>query len=121
MNHTWFICSDPLSLFQTVYKCPRILRAACAFRAVITRLRQSTIIFFAALFYLSHRQSNVSAAHSFSIMSRPPPPGDVHLPRVYANVNGERPREYWDYEALAVEWGCVAFDNLSHTTNMPLQ
>ncbi|XP_006649599.1 casein kinase II subunit alpha-2-like [Oryza brachyantha] len=25
--------------------------------------------------------------------------------RVYADVNVHRPREYWDYEALAVEWG----------------
>jgi casein kinase II subunit alpha len=38
-------------------------------------------------------------------MSRPPPPGNIHLPRVYANVNTERPREYWDYESLAIDWG----------------
>jgi hypothetical protein len=25
--------------------------------------------------------------------------------RVYADVNVHRPREYWDYEALAVTWG----------------
>jgi casein kinase II subunit alpha len=25
--------------------------------------------------------------------------------RVYADVNVKRPREYWDYEALAVKWG----------------
>ncbi|KQK23008.1 casein kinase II subunit alpha-2 [Brachypodium distachyon] len=25
--------------------------------------------------------------------------------RVYADVNVHRPREYWDYEALAVQWG----------------
>jgi len=29
------------------------------------------------------------------------------LARVYQNANQERPREYWDYEALTVEWGCV--------------
>ena len=25
--------------------------------------------------------------------------------RVYAEVNDEKPREYWDYEALSVQWG----------------
>jgi len=28
------------------------------------------------------------------------------LPRYYANVNMSRPRDYWDYEILAVNWGC---------------
>jgi casein kinase II subunit alpha len=27
--------------------------------------------------------------------------------RVYADVNQHRPREYWNYEALNVQWGCV--------------
>ena len=27
--------------------------------------------------------------------------------RVYADVNVRRPREYWDYESLSVNWGCV--------------
>ena len=31
------------------------------------------------------------------------------LARVYRDVNSTRPREYWDYEALSVEWGYVAF------------
>lgn len=25
--------------------------------------------------------------------------------RVYADVNAHKPREYWDYESLLVEWG----------------
>jgi len=25
--------------------------------------------------------------------------------RVYADVNVRRPREYWDYESLVVNWG----------------
>jgi serine/threonine protein kinase len=25
--------------------------------------------------------------------------------RVYADVNVQRPKEYWDYESLAVQWG----------------
>lgn len=25
--------------------------------------------------------------------------------RVYADVNVKRPREYWDYESLVVNWG----------------
>jgi len=27
--------------------------------------------------------------------------------RVYADVNVLRPKEYWDYEALTVQWGYV--------------
>ena len=30
------------------------------------------------------------------------------LARVYRDVNSQRPREYWDYEALSVEWGYVS-------------
>jgi DNA-binding transcriptional MocR family regulator len=25
--------------------------------------------------------------------------------RVYADVNAQRPKEYWDYEALSIDWG----------------
>mmetsp|Transcript_94289 Transcript_94289/g.266245 ORF Transcript_94289/g.266245 Transcript_94289/m.266245 type:complete len:341 (-) Transcript_94289:118-1140(-) len=28
-----------------------------------------------------------------------------HLPRYYADVNQSKPKEYWDYEKLKVEWG----------------
>ncbi|CAJ1410788.1 unnamed protein product [Effrenium voratum] len=28
------------------------------------------------------------------------------LPRLYHDVNVHRPREYWDYENLSVNWGC---------------
>eukprot|EP00438_Fugacium_kawagutii_P035737 Skav200352 [mRNA] locus=scaffold852:138700:144922:- [translate_table: standard] len=28
------------------------------------------------------------------------------LPRLYHDVNVNRPREYWDYENLSVNWGC---------------
>ena len=27
--------------------------------------------------------------------------------RVYADVNVTRPREYWDYETLSIQWGCA--------------
>ncbi len=27
------------------------------------------------------------------------------MSRVYADVNVHRPREYWDYESLVVNWG----------------
>merc|ERR1719446_1504954 len=33
---------------------------------------------------------------------RPP----ASLPRLYHDVNVNRPREYWDYEVLSVNWGC---------------
>jgi casein kinase II subunit alpha len=29
----------------------------------------------------------------------------MNIPRLYADVNQQRPREYWDYEALSVNWG----------------
>lgn len=29
----------------------------------------------------------------------------ANLPRYYHHVNGSRPREYWDYEQLSVNWG----------------
>lgn len=25
--------------------------------------------------------------------------------RIYADVNLQRPKEYWDYESLTVQWG----------------
>ena len=31
----------------------------------------------------------------------------MSVARVYANVNTQRPKEYWDYESLAITWGCV--------------
>lgn len=30
---------------------------------------------------------------------------DFAVARVYTDVNTERPREYWDYEALSIQWG----------------
>lgn len=30
----------------------------------------------------------------------------ARLPRLYHDVNVHRPREYWDYESLSVNWGC---------------
>lgn len=31
--------------------------------------------------------------------------GAMSKARVYADVNVQRPKEYWDYEALTVQWG----------------
>jgi hypothetical protein len=33
--------------------------------------------------------------------------GAMSKARVYADVNVQRPKEYWDYEALTVQWGCA--------------
>lgn len=33
------------------------------------------------------------------------PPRDMSKARVYADVNVVRPKEYWDYESLTVQWG----------------
>lgn len=32
-------------------------------------------------------------------------PGVMSKARVYTDVNVQRPKEYWDYEALTVQWG----------------
>lgn len=32
-------------------------------------------------------------------------PGAASKARVYADINVHRPKEYWDYETLAVQWG----------------
>mmetsp|Transcript_139683 Transcript_139683/g.348317 ORF Transcript_139683/g.348317 Transcript_139683/m.348317 type:complete len:347 (-) Transcript_139683:240-1280(-) len=32
--------------------------------------------------------------------------GKKQLPKLYADVNTHRPRDYWDYEILSVNWGC---------------
>ena len=36
-------------------------------------------------------------------------PGAASKARVYADVNVVRPKEYWDYESLTVQWGFVSF------------
>lgn len=33
---------------------------------------------------------------------------------VYADVNQHRPREYWNYEALTIQWGYVSLLNLKY-------
>jgi casein kinase II subunit alpha len=33
------------------------------------------------------------------------PGGASSVARVYADVNSQQPKEYWDYEALDIEWG----------------
>ncbi len=37
----------------------------------------------------------------------------MSVARVYPNVNTQRPKEYWDYESLAITWGCVPVDVLA--------
>lgn len=34
-------------------------------------------------------------------------PGAASKARIYSDVNVIRPKEYWDYEALTVQWGSV--------------
>eukprot|EP01147_Barroeca_monosierra_P011330 gene11330-3364_t len=29
------------------------------------------------------------------------------ISRVYPDINAHKPPEYWDYEALAIQWGYV--------------
>ena len=45
------------------------------------------------------------AASSSSSLSPPYGGAASTVSRVYADVNVRRPREYWDYESLIVNWG----------------
>jgi casein kinase II subunit alpha len=33
------------------------------------------------------------------------PGGAASVARVYADANAQRPKEYWDYESLDIQWG----------------
>ncbi|CAE7202968.1 CKA1 [Symbiodinium microadriaticum] len=50
-----------------------------------------------AEFLLGHRR--------FTRMRAAPESGAAQLPRLYHDVNVNRPRDYWDYENLSVNWG----------------
>lgn len=39
--------------------------------------------------------------------------------RVYADINVKRPREYWDYESLIVNWGQVCVDEAGSAVPAP--
>lgn len=46
-------------------------------------------------------------------------PGVMSKARVYTDVNVQRPKEYWDYESLAVQWGYVPVAFLAHSSWLP--
>lgn len=48
----------------------------------------------------------MSAAQRFSKALRTKD-GMMSRARVYADVNTTRPKEYWDYENMTLQWGCV--------------
>eukprot|EP01018_Ginkgo_biloba_P011633 Gb_11739 [translate_table: standard] len=48
-------------------------------------------------------EEGVNLAHKIGKSIRRP--GVMSKARVYADVNVVRPKEYWDYESLAVQWG----------------
>ncbi|KAM3260469.1 hypothetical protein ACQJBY_051621 [Aegilops geniculata] len=63
-----------------------------------------------------HRRRHSPAAYAAAAEEspRPMPPigratrhpaGATPIARVYADANSQRPKEYWDYEALDIEWG----------------
>ena len=49
--------------------------------------------------YLQLMTTRYSKAH------RTKEEGQLSIARVYADVNTSRPQEYWDYEALTIQWG----------------
>lgn len=63
-----------------------------------------------------HRRRHSPAAYAAAAEEspRPMPPigratrhpaGATPIARFYADANSQRPKEYWDYEALDIEWG----------------
>lgn len=72
---------------------------AAAAAVVVAALASS----FLALPRPPSRSASVAAAGSELAMSKA---------RVYADVNVLRPKEYWDYEALTVQWGSVLYNPL---------
>ncbi|XP_048531891.1 casein kinase II subunit alpha-2-like [Triticum urartu] len=59
-----------------------------------------------------HSPTAYAAAAAESPRPMPPigratrhPAGATPIARVYADANSQRPKEYWDYEALDIEWG----------------
>lgn len=58
------------------------------------------------------RQASSSKAHPFDPSEAPHHyvwSNKMSVARVYADVNSKRPEEYWDYESLQVQWGCVVW------------
>lgn len=53
--------------------------------------------------YVAYPSANLAQKIGKSIRR----PGVMSKARVYADVNVQRPKEYWDYEALIVQWGYV--------------
>jgi len=72
-------------------------------------------------FFLRSSSTTPSPPNNHLRRPRPPPPPPVDMAqkfgkstrrpgaaskaRVYADVNVVRPKEYWDYETLTVQWG----------------
>ena len=40
--------------------------------------------------------------------ARRSPSGETSISRVYADANTKEPSDYWEYESLAISWGCAA-------------
>ncbi|CAM6091232.1 unnamed protein product [Calypogeia fissa] len=51
--------------------------------------------------YVAYPSANLAQKINKSIRR----PGVMSKARVYTDVNVQRPKEYWDYEALTVQWG----------------
>lgn len=51
--------------------------------------------------------SNTSCA--FEVCEVPKAKREMSTARIYADVNELRPKEYWDYESLTVQWGSDSF------------
>ena len=75
----------------------RFIISFISFQLVISwRLCRTSTRLFVFIRISSHSHSSLTSPH----LSSP------HTPySVYADVNVHRPREYWDYEALTVNWG----------------
>lgn len=82
---------------------------ACAFLASRTPVAHSPILRIPSLRYQPH----LTPCNHFAVIDEAKPAeilfsnsrATMSKARVYTDVNVIRPKEYWDYESLAVQWG----------------
>ncbi len=76
----------------------------------IRKLVTTTISSSSSLFLYHHQTSSYQAPSPSANLAQKVGksirrPGVMSKARVYSDVNVQRPKDYWDYEALTVQWG----------------
>ncbi len=76
----------------------------------IRKVVTTTISFSSSLFLYHHQTSSYQAPSPSANLAQKVGksirrPGVMSKARVYSDVNVQRPKDYWDYESLTVQWG----------------